>query len=67
MVTDHQQVVHDFASNGFPAVQSGRIGSNPGGLFAYFDTRPATGIFMETIVLDDAGKAMFAAIKRGDF
>ena len=67
LVEDHEQVVRDFTLSGFPPVQSGRIGSDPGGLFAYFDTRPATGIFMETIVLDRAGKAMFAAIKRGDF
>ena len=67
IVPDHDQVVKDFASNGFPPVQSGRIGTDPGGLFAYFDTRPATGIFMETIALDDTGRAMFAAIKRGDF
>ena len=67
LVDDHEKVVGDFTRSGFPPVQSGRVGSNPGGFFAYFDTRPATGVFMETIVLDETGKAMFAAIRRGDF
>jgi catechol 2,3-dioxygenase-like lactoylglutathione lyase family enzyme len=66
-VDDHDQVVADFASNGFPVVQSGRFGENPPALFAYFDTRPATGIYMETIVPNEEAAAMFAAIKRGDF
>jgi len=35
--------------------------------FACFDTRPGTGIFMETIVPDEEAAAMFAATKRGDF
>lgn len=63
-VPDHKQVVRDFAENGFPIVQGGRIG---GSWFAYFDTRIETGIYMETIAADDEGKALFARIKRGDF
>jgi catechol 2,3-dioxygenase-like lactoylglutathione lyase family enzyme len=66
-VDDHEKVVADFAGNGFPIVQSGRFGDNPPALFAYFDTRAATGIYMETIKTNEQAATMFAAIKRGDF
>ena len=38
IVPDYQKAVDDFATNGFPVIQSGRIGKSPGVRFAYFDT-----------------------------
>ena len=67
LVPDHDKVIADFEANGFPVIQSGRIGTNPGTLFAYFDTEAAIGAIMESIVLDDETREMFDMIKRGDF
>lgn len=64
LVPDHDKVVRDFAAGGFPVVQGGRIG---GSRFAYFDTQGDTGVFMETIMLDEEGREIFARIKRGEF
>lgn len=67
IVPDHDQVVADFEANGFPRIQSGRIGDDPGVQFAYFDTEAAIGAIMESIVLDDNTRDLFDRIKRGDF
>ena len=64
VVPDHDQAVQDFAGHGYPVVQGGRIG---GSCFAYYDTQDAIGVFLETIMLDDEGRAIFARIKRGEF
>jgi catechol 2,3-dioxygenase-like lactoylglutathione lyase family enzyme len=64
LVGDHERAVRDLAANGYPVVQGGRIG---GSRFAYFDTRPACGAYLETIMLDDDGRELFARIKRGEF
>lgn len=64
LVPDHERTLADFAANGYPVVQGGRIG---GSNFAYFDTRPACGVYMETICLDAEGREIFARIKRGEF
>lgn len=67
IVPDHDKVIADFATNGFPVIQSGRIGNNPGVRFAYFDTEAAIGAVMESIVLDDDTRSLFDRIKRGEF
>lgn len=67
IVPDHEKVIADFTANGFPVIQSGRIGNNPGVRFAYFDTEAAIGAIMESIVLDDDTRRLFERIKRGDF
>lgn len=67
IVPDHEKVIADFAANGFPVIQSGRIGNNPGVRFAYFDTEAAIGAVMESIVLDDETRRLFDRIKRGAF
>ena len=67
IVPDHDQVVADFEANGFPRIQSGRIGDDPGVQFAYFDTEATIGAIMESIVLDDNTRNLFDRIKRGDF
>ena len=64
LVEDHDRAVRDFAANGYPVVQGGRIG---GSRFAYFDVRAACGAYLETIMLDAEGREIFAKIKRGDF
>ena len=65
IVPDYQQAVADFATNGFPVIQSGRIGNNPGVRFAYFDTEAAIGSIMEIFQLDEQTRNLFARIKRG--
>jgi methylmalonyl-CoA/ethylmalonyl-CoA epimerase len=65
IVSDHDKVIADFAANGFPVIQSGRIGNNPGVKFAYFDTEAAIGAVMESIVLDDETRRLFEKIKGG--
>jgi hypothetical protein len=67
IVPDHEKVIADFTANGFPVIQSGRIGNNPGVRFAYFDTEAAIGAIMESIVLDDDTRRLFERVKRGDF
>ena len=67
IVPDHEKVIADFTANGFPVIQSGRIGNNPGVRFAYFDTEAAIGAIMESIVLDDDTRKLFERVKRGDF
>ncbi len=67
IVDDYGKSVGDFAHNGYPVIQSGRIGNNPGVRFAYFDTEAAIGSIMEIFVLDDNTRNMFDRIKRGDF
>ena len=67
IVPDHEKVIADFTANGFPVIQSGRIGNNPGVRFAYFDTEAAIGALMESIVLDDDTRRLFERVKRGDF
>lgn len=67
IVPDHEKVIADFTANGFPVIQSGRIGNNPGVRFAYFDTEAAIGAIMESIVLDDDTRNLFDRIKRGEF
>lgn len=67
IVPDHEKVIVDFTANGFPVIQSGRIGNNPGVRFAYFDTEAAIGAIMESIVLDDDTRRLFDRIKRGEF
>ena len=64
IVPEHESAVRDFAAHGYPVVQGGRIG---GSRFAYFDTQDAIGVFLETIMLDDEGREIFARIRRGDF
>lgn len=64
LLDDHQKVVKDFATNGFSIVQGGKVGGSD---FAYFDTRKEIGVYLETIVLDEEGKEMFAKIKRDEF
>ena len=65
IVPDHDKVIADFTANGFPVIQSGRIGDNPGVKFAYFDTEAAIGAIMESIVLDDETRRLFERIKGG--
>lgn len=65
IVPDHEQVIADFMANGFPVIQSGRIGTNPGVKFAYFDTEAAIGAVMESIVLDEETRRLFEKIKGG--
>ena len=65
IVPDHDKVIADFTANGFPVIQSGRIGNNPGVKFAYFDTEAAIGAIMESIVLDDETRRLFERIKGG--
>jgi methylmalonyl-CoA/ethylmalonyl-CoA epimerase len=67
IVPDYQKAVADFSTNGFPVIQSGRIGNNPGVRFAYFDTEAAIGSIMEIFQLDDQTRQLFDRIKRGDF
>jgi methylmalonyl-CoA/ethylmalonyl-CoA epimerase len=67
IVPDYQKAVDDFAANGFPVIQSGRIGDNPGVRFAYFDTEAAIGSIMEIFQLDDNTRRLFERIKRGEF
>jgi len=64
LVSDHERTVRDFATNGYPVAQGGRIG---GSRFAYFDARPVCGAYLETIMLDDEGREIFAKIRRGEF
>src|SRR5262245_18956843 len=65
IVPDHDKVIADFTANGFPVIQSGRIGNSPGVKFAYFDPKAIIGAIMESIVLDDATKKLFERIKGG--
>jgi hypothetical protein len=65
IVPDHEKVIADFAANGFPVIQSGRIGNNPGVKFAYFDTEAVIGAVMESIVLDEETRRLFERIKGG--
>ncbi len=65
IVPDHEKVIADFTANGFPVIQSGRIGTNPGVKFAYFDTEAAIGAVMESIVLDEETRTLFEKIKGG--
>jgi catechol 2,3-dioxygenase-like lactoylglutathione lyase family enzyme len=67
IVPDYQKAVADFATNGFPVIQSGRIGNNPGVRFAYFDTEAAIGSIMEVFQLDDQTRKLFERIKSGEF
>jgi methylmalonyl-CoA/ethylmalonyl-CoA epimerase len=67
IVPDYQKAVDDFATNGFPVIQSGRIGDNPGVRFAYFDTEAAIGSIMEIFQLDDNTRRLFERIKRREF
>lgn len=64
ILSDHQQVVNDFADNGYPIVQGGKVGGTD---FAYFDLNKAIGVYVETIVPDAQGRELFARIKRGEF
>ena len=66
IVPDYQKAVANFATNGFPVIQSGRIG-DPGVRFAYFDTEAAIGSIMEIFELDDNTRRLFERIKRGEF
>ena len=63
IVPDHDKIIADFAANGFPVIQSGRIGNNPGVKFAYFDTEAVIGAVMESIVLDEENRKLFEKIK----
>lgn len=65
IVNDYEKAIGDFARNGYPVVQSGRIGQ--GTRFAYFDTEAAIGSIMEIFVLDESTRNLFDQIKRGDF
>jgi catechol 2,3-dioxygenase-like lactoylglutathione lyase family enzyme len=65
IVPDHEKVIADFVANGFPVIQSGRIGNNPGVKFAYFDTEAVIGAVMESIVLDDDTRRLFEKLKGG--
>ena len=67
IVDDYEKATGDFAANGYPVIQSGRIGRNPGVRFAYFDTEAAIGSIMEIFVLDENTRNLFDRIKRGDF
>lgn len=64
LVEDHDSTVRNFAANGYPVVQGGRVG---GSRFAYFDARTVCGAYLETIMLDAEGRESFARIKRGEF
>lgn len=64
ILDDHGKVVKDFASNGYDIVQGGKVG---GSNFAYFDMRKEIGIYVETIVPDAEGRALFERIRRGDY
>jgi catechol 2,3-dioxygenase-like lactoylglutathione lyase family enzyme len=65
IVPDYNKVIADFTANGFPVIQSGRIGNSPGVKFAYFDTEAAIGAIMESIVLDEQTRKLFEKIKGG--
>ncbi len=67
LVNDYDLAVGDFAQNGYPLIQSGRVGSTPGARFALFDTSAAIGSLMEIIVLDEDTRNLFNRIKRGEF
>jgi catechol 2,3-dioxygenase-like lactoylglutathione lyase family enzyme len=55
--------VEDFTANGFPVIQSGRVGNNPGVKFAYFDTEAVIGVVIECMVLDEESRRLFEKIK----
>jgi catechol 2,3-dioxygenase-like lactoylglutathione lyase family enzyme len=63
IVPDYDQAVADFTANGFPVIQSGRVGNNPGVRFAYFDTEAAIGVVTECMVLDEENRRLFEKIK----
>jgi catechol 2,3-dioxygenase-like lactoylglutathione lyase family enzyme len=63
IVPGYDQVIADFAASGFPVIQSGRIGNNPGVQFAYFDTESVIGVVIECMVLDEETKKLFERIK----
>ncbi|MCU0518868.1 MAG: VOC family protein [Oscillatoria sp. Prado101] len=67
IVDDYEKAVGDLAKNGYPIIQSGRAGNNPGVRFAFFDTEAAIGATVEILVLDDDMRNLFDRIKRGDF
>ena len=62
-VPDYNQAIEDFTANGFPVIQSGRVGNNPGVRFAYFDTEAVIGVVIECMVLDEENRRLFEKIK----
>jgi catechol 2,3-dioxygenase-like lactoylglutathione lyase family enzyme len=66
IVDDYDKAISDFTGNGYPVIQSGRLGRNPGVRFAYFDTEAAIGSIMEIFVLDERTRQLFDRIKRGE-
>ena len=67
LVDDYDQTVGDLTTHGYPLIQSGRAGSNPGTRFALFDTETPIGSIIEILALDEDMKNLFARIKQGDF
>ncbi len=53
IVDDYDKAVSDLTGNGYPVIQSGRIGRNSGVRFAYMDTEATIGSIMEIFVLDE--------------
>jgi hypothetical protein len=64
IVPDYIQAIEDFTANGFPVIQSGRVGKNPGVRFAYFDTETVIGVVIECMVLNEENRRLFEKIKR---
>ena len=67
IVEDEAKVTADFAANGFGVIQSGRLGTNPGMRFVYFDTEAAIGAVMEALFLDEETRRLFDRVKGGKF
>lgn len=67
VVDDYEKALSDFAKNGYPVIQSGRLGDKPGTRFAFFDTEEVIGSIMEIITLDSGTKDLMENIKQGQF
>ncbi len=65
LIDDEPATIAYFAAHHIPLIQSGRLGTNPGMRYAYFDTTPQIGIVTETLLLDDETRTLFARVKNG--
>lgn len=67
LIDDEPAAIAYFAAHHIPMIQSGRLGTNPGMRFAYFDTTPQIGIVTETLLLDDETRRLFGKVKQGKY
>jgi len=67
LIDDEPTAIAYFVSHNIPMIQSGRLGTNPGMRFAYFDTTPQIGIVTETLLLDDETRRLFENVKQGKY